>query len=1271
MYLKSLEMTGFKSFADRTKLVFEPGLIAIVGPNGCGKSNVSDAIRWVLGEQRPTALRGAKMLDVIFNGTDSRSAMNMAEVSITFADCDSVLETEFNEVTVTRRVFRTGEGAYFLNKNPCRLKDIHRMFMGTGIGTTSYSVMAQGQIDAILSSRPEDRRAIFEEAAGITKFKADRKEALRKLEQTEANLLRLADVIREVKRQIGSLQRQAGRARRYQELKTELRGLDLFVTRRRLAALDGRLRELDQELSDLASLEIKGQNLVAEAESTTAELHAAIRENEQRISETGEAAAQDASRLAHAGELIQLNQQRIAEYQTWSDRDAREASEASQQIGTIRERLDTLEADRRQLDEQLARARGTRDAIQRRVDEERLAIEQMRRDLQRRRDEGLARERRTAQLQNQLAAMEARQRNAHIQRERLAAEHAQLQQTAAARSEQRDALEVELQRLRRQAEDDAEALAVLEDDRQATAETLRASQEESARLHAQRAARLAQIDLLTEQEARAESFQSGSRMLLDDANPLQLAEGVVLGPLAGQFKASAEYRPALEAVLRAWIDAVVLRHADEAPAVLRSLLACGSPAGARLVAAAGGHPPPSAVPPPGRLTPLRDHVQVADGFRPAAEALLANVFLAGTLEEVPSPMPAGCTVVTLGGAVFHAGGRFELWMPEGQASSPLSRRMAIADGQEQVTAIERQLGAIKARAAELGARQGTLQDALNASRHKLDDSRRQAAQKDGEWQSVRRDAERTVERMGIVAQELELAVGQTRGAEAEHRELDTELTALMEGRAAFADQLNEAQQLLQDREADYNEHNQAFTDARIAEANLAQQAGHLASQSEIYEGRVAELQRQIEGRSQGLQGYDDSIRKLQEQIRATQEQLAPMQQRAAESRRQLEELRRLRDGKARELARAEQELATRRQSLDQLRTHHGSREVELAEGRVRRQNHLDRVLADYKLTPEQLVAEPDPRWNGDGEPDLEAAEARLDRLNGELQEMGPVNLVAIDEYKEHEERYALLKAQEDDLLKSKEQILDLLRMINKKTSEMFASTFEQANANFEQMFTKLFNGGTAKLVLIENPDDPLECGVEIIARPPGKRLQSISLLSGGERTMTAVSLLFAIYLIKPSPFCLLDELDAALDDSNIGRFVQALKDFLAQSQFLLITHNQHTIASSGIVYGVTMPEKGVSKILSMRLPDIGVRDLAIATEAPPDEAPVIPAKRTRRRRQAPGGDVAETTGDAPGDDESGAASGAHGDGHPASGGGGDGESADAATAGPGVEDREA
>ena len=290
-------------------------------------------------------------------------------------------------------------------------------------------------------------------------------------------------------------------------------------------------------------------------------------------------------------------------------------------------------------------------------------------------------------------------------------------------------------------------------------------------------------------------------------------------------------------------------------------------------------------------------------------------------------------------------------------------------------------------------------------------------------------------------------------------------------------------------------------------------------------------------------------------------------------------------------------------------------EVEIAESRMYRQNQLDHIYNEYGLSPEELVAHPDPDWKAEGQPPVNEIEKRVAELNSDIQALGPVNLVAIEEYKELEERFTFLRAQEDDLLKSKEQILDLITMINKKSGEMFQATFEQANANFEKMFSRLFNGGQARLVLLENPEDPLECGIDIIARPPGKRPQSVTLLSGGERTMTAVSLLFAIFMIKPAPFCMLDELDAALDDSNIGRFVQTLKDFLTHSQFLIITHNQHTIAGSDIVYGVTQQEKGISKIVSMRLKEIGVKELSMGTSEPVPtvEESLEKPKRTRKK----------------------------------------------------------
>ncbi len=1220
MYLKSLEINGFKSFADRTRLLFEPGMVAIVGPNGCGKSNVSDAIRWVLGEQRPTALRCGKMQDVVFSGTDNRKPLGMSEVSITFADCEGILTTEFDEVTITRRVFRTGEGQYFLNKNPCRLRDVHRLFMGTGIGTTSYSVMAQGQIDVILSSRPEDRRAIFEEAAGITKFKADRKEALRKLEQTEANLLRLADVIREVKRQIGSLQRQAGKARRYRELRDELRGLDLFVTRRRLAALDVRVRELDAETIQLAATLAARQADVAVGEKATAAIHARTLQAEHEIGRLTQSAAQADATLARAQEVVRVNEQRIAEYREWSVRDTREISATREQIATLQSQQTEFLKRQAQLRAERETAAATLRTAQAQYEEHYQSVEQARADVQRLRGEAVDRERRAATIQNQLSALETRQREILIQRERLSAEHAQLAHALALVASTRNEVQLQLDLRAQDVSTHESRLQTIETERAAIAAELLKLQDESSRLQSQAAARRAQLDLLSDREETAGEYLEGSRQLLDPANPLRVDPAAVLGSLADQLTVPPDLRLAVEAALRAWLDAVVVRDADAARALIGALLQNSRQLAARLVIATG--PQPAAPTCPAGLQPLLGRLQVAPAFAPAAARLLGNVFLAETPAEVPNPLPTGVTVVTRTGAVFHAHGCVEVWIPDRAVSSPLARRMLIADGTTQLEQIDRDLITVRARLEERRARASELAAAVVDARRACDEVRRQAAHKEGELQTVARDADRAQQRLDVVTHELQELNLSTREDDERKRTWSVELQELNATRGTLVESVAARSEELRVLEGAFGARNTALTEARIRDSAVAQQCEHAASQAEAVAVRLAELDRTLAGRSQGVQSYDEGIQRLTTENADLAGRLDAMRDEAAGFHEQAKAARQARATTARELEQADAQLAEHRQALETDRTRKAAADVELAECRMRRQNQFDRVGTEYSLSPAQLVAEPDPTWPNAQPPALEEADARMTQLNASIHEMGPVNLVAIEEYKELEERHAFLHAQEADLIKSKDQILDLIRMINKKTSELFRTTFDQANVNFERMFARLFNGGTAKLVLLENAEDPLECGIDIIARPPGKRLQSISLLSGGERTMTAVALLFAIFLIKPAPFCMLDELDAALDDSNIGRFVQQLKDFLVHSQFLIITHNQQTIASADIVYGVTMPEKGISKIVSMRLKEIGVRELAIEPSpevavAPPSDAP--PPKRSRRKAAASDG----------------------------------------------------
>ena len=935
MYLKQIELTGFKSFADKTRLQFEPGMIAIVGPNGCGKSNVSDAIRWVLGEQRPTALRCAKMPDVVFNGTDTRKPLGLAEVSITFSDCEGLLDTEFNEVTITRRVFRSGEGQYFINKTPCRLKDIHRLFMGTGIGTTSYSVMAQGQIDVILSSRPEDRRAVFEEAAGITKFKADRKEALRKIEQTDANLLRLTDVIREVKRQIGTLQRQAGKAQKYKELRDELRGLDIFLTRRRLAALDIRIRELDTSIHALNEQLVSHQEFVAETEAESSHIHARIHETEEVIADLTEQAAQADNRYIRAQEVIKVNEQRIEEYRAWAERDNREISETQAQIAQLNLQIESLNQKQVLMRQAAESDQAKLQEAQTRFETHKLQIDETRSLLQQNRQRSVDCERRSAQIQQTLAEMEARQRELILQRDRLSTEQRHVQESLTAVEQAQTDVKNRLDTHLADAERVAERFETLEDERANVTTELRTVQDVTAGLQSEVAAKRAQIDLLNDHNESSDEFSAGSQQLLDPANPLALDPQTVLGPLAEKFNAPQRLRLALEAALRAWLDAVVVKDSADARHVISILLAQGKHAAARVVSAVSDRPAPTC-PTPAGLTRLLDSITVTDDFADAAHRLLGHVFLAEALQDVPPSIPQGCCIVTLDGAIFHTNGCAELWMPDNQVSSPLARRLLVADTSEQLIVLEEKLAENKKRLEHLTARGSELGLLISQTRQELDSIRRKAAQAEGEHQSVSRDAERARARLETVTVELGALSEQTAGDDETRQALSEELQELIVTRNDLLEQNAEKSALLHELEGVYSELSQHLTECRIQMSSITQQLEHSAAQAETIQIRIDELDRTIQGRSRGVMSYDESIARLTQEITSLEANLDPMRIAAETLHLKIEEARRERMARQRELEKTDATLSERRRALDTARDDKSKAEVDIAESRMRR-----------------------------------------------------------------------------------------------------------------------------------------------------------------------------------------------------------------------------------------------------------------------------------------------------------------------------------------------
>ncbi|MBQ7252928.1 MAG: AAA family ATPase, partial [Kiritimatiellae bacterium] len=660
MYLKSIEMVGFKSFAERTQLVFEPGMMAIVGPNGCGKSNVSDAIRWVLGEQSPKALRGAAMTDVIFNGTDTARPLAMAEVSLTFTDCEETLGTDYHDVTVTRRVFRSGEGQYFLNRSPCRLRDIQRLFLDTGIGTSSYCVMEQGHIDLILSSRPDDRRAVFEEASGVARFKADRREALRKLDHTQANLDRADDVIRELSRQLVSLQRQAGKARRYKALRERLAALEAYLGRLRLASLDSSLASLD---SSLAAKRAEEERLKAdvEASATAAEtLRAAIGTLETAIAAALDEAAAAKSRKAMAEERVRANRERVAELDTLFARDDAETQSAHAALALHAETLAALETEKAKTAAAAEAAAATDREKQSALAAADAKTRALRERLQQLRQEVVQLENVLARRQAELDQLEAASRSNRLRKERLLSEKDDAERAAAGFAERLASLAEEAAALEAKSVAASEALAAAEKKRQARAAALAETQRAAAVLQRSLSATQAKIDLVKGAKA-AVGFPPGARKLLKDPR--------LAGTLADRVRAEKPFARALETALRPWLDALLC----ETPELALSLcgdLAKGKVGSARFLFPADGAPP---VTPPGAGEPLLAHVKPAKAWAGVLSRLLSRVRVVPDAAAIPLPPAAdGPDYVTRDGIFLSATGAAELFLPQADESNPLS-----------------------------------------------------------------------------------------------------------------------------------------------------------------------------------------------------------------------------------------------------------------------------------------------------------------------------------------------------------------------------------------------------------------------------------------------------------------------------------------------------------------------------------------------------------------------------------------------------------------------
>ena len=1179
MRFKKLEIFGFKSFAHKTTIHFEPGVTAIVGPNGSGKSNVVDAIRWVLGEHNPRDVRAPRLEDVIFNGTDRKAPLSMAEVHLTISNEQGLLPISFTEVTVTRRVYRSGESEYLINQSPCRLKDIQELFLGTGLGGGTYAIIEQGHIDMILSSKPDERRVVFEEASGVAKYLAKKQETMRRLDETEEHLVRIADIISEVRRQVSALERAANKARQYKSQWEHLKDLELKLAVDELKSGETRYGEMERQLQELGA---KRDELEAQKQSAMASLeacNAAVSSTQQRLQALR-------TKVIESTSQIDQHESQFSLKTNWIE-------ELKQQITQLEAEGTQLGERLAQLDEQLARVNGATTEIHAQLattqaqlgqgDGELSALESTLTTALQTLTEAKAQlfdaassasqSRNTLnQVTSQLHSLDAQLQRVDAQQTQRVSRCDEVSQRRAAAQGERDSLQSQSDELQRRAAAAAQALEVAD----------RRRHELTGRLHQSReqlAHQRAQVTLLEDLWRHYEGFPDAVKALME-----QSIDGVI-GPLVDVVQAIPGYEEIIEASLGPMAEALVVRD-RQALARCRETLGAQQLEGCRFLvledcpaSAVAGEPQRVQA---GVSGAVRQYIRTEPPYQRLVDWLLNDSWIIDDIERLLSDgsVPQGRVVSLRGDRWDRRSWKFN-GTPRANRQGRVGRKQRWEQATTRLGSLEEEFSRFDAEAQHaeqewqslIGQHEGVkdqwiqLTSSVHRAESHLNQLTHEARRLEEEQQAV------TLERQELAAtrEELRAALTTTQHTveEAEHRQHTVERT-LAEAQSARESSEQRRQQLLIAKaqvEATLQLLTQRTEALRARTSELESDRTQLLQQREAKAGqraealkRADELTLQLHTHKQGSQqGKDERVR---------------LEAEAAQVTVALQEEETTRDQVLPHLLQAEQALSTLMRQIQE-------QSQQLSERTFRRDRIIERLRELYQIDDATLAAQQYAETSPLSQEQRTTMTDEVQKLRAKLEGMGPVSLGSVDEYDELKRRLEFLQTQQQDLVQARDDLKASITQINRTARAQFRETFERIKQEFKHYYGRLFDGGEADLILMDE-EDVLESGIDIVARPPGKRLQNISLLSGGERALTAIALLFSLFKVRPSPFCILDEIDAPLDEANVDRFTRVLEEFLVLSQFILITHNKKTITKADSLYGVTMEEPGISKILSAK-----------------------------------------------------------------------------------------
>lgn len=1184
MKLKKLELYGFKSFAQRTEIVFDEGITGIVGPNGSGKSNIGDAVRWVLGEQSAKTLRGASMSDVIFNGTQKRKPLSYCEVSLVFDNDDHALAMEAAEVMVTRRVYRNGESEYYLNRTACRLKDVVDLFRDTGIGKEGYSIIGQGRIDEILSRKSEDRRQVFEEAAGIVKFKARKEEADKKLQRTLENLERVDDILDELTKRVKPLEEQSRNARVYLELSTELKDLDLNLFLIRSDRARARLSELESELLTV-------QTILADTESNLTDKTTRRDETQNHIDQLEEAITKARTELMECAEHVHESQKKLSALQSRREtrsenrqRIVREQEEAQERLAEIEKDHARIQADVEKQHSLIADAEQILRATQEAAEKAQAKEKEADAALETQKAAVIDQMNRLSDVRNDKTRLNTMQAQMETRLTEIEESGGALQEQEAALREALTAVEKQLETENQHQQQCQEKLAQARqasDEADAAYANLRADVEKQS---ADMQAAASRHNVLTEMTRDMEGYNMAVRRAMTYAKQRGLTG--VKGVLAQLMTVPQAYETAIDMALGAAQQNIVTDTEETAKELINYLRqnrlgrATFLPMSAIRGKTLYGNER-NALKLPGCLGVASELVQCAPEYRGIVENLLGRTVIADNLDHGIPIMRAGnhaFRLVTLEGDVMHSGGSMTGGSAQSKVSNLLSRERELKELTAKLQTGRAELDKCRQ---ELTQRQQTAQekrqkvsDAVNA----LHQQEIAVAREQARRESVSADLNTHLQRM----QETEQARVQLhQSLEDIRQQLETiehQRTGAQGDQSAMEQKTIEMQNALVKARAEASAENDRLmvrtlqlSDLRHGLSDLERDEAH-AQQDQAQILREQERREQLLHEMDELDAIDENDMKREEAESARRQKEQLRQESAAQA---IEQRRSQAQSDLRDIL-SDMENLHEAYNRDSEKLH----KTELAKARIEgdQKNLQNRIWDTYKLT--YAGAEEFRRTPFDEkESDCRAAE-----LQGQIRALGTVNVGAVEEYAETKARVDDLTAQQQDLKRAEMDLRELIERLLIQMRSTFVENFSKMQGYFAETFTRLFGGGHAELKLMD-PDDPLNCGIEVNAQPPGKKLQLLSLLSGGERALTAIAILFAMLKLKPTPFCILDEIEAALDDANIGYYADYLKEYSKGTQFIVVTHRKGTMERCNSLFGVAMEEQGVSRMVSVSLQD--------------------------------------------------------------------------------------